>query len=157
MKVIRRIFIVYCIILFILLLFKFDLSINSIMDKMNSVRSSRKAGAWNINLIPFRTISSQLRLLKSMPMVAVKNIAGNIIVFVPFGFLFPMGYETMRRLHKILTAGLIYILMIEFIQFIGMLGSLDVDDIILNVIGVYGGYVIFWVFRKVWRQRKQLS
>lgn len=156
MKVIRRVFIIYCIILSILLLFKFDLSINSIMEKINSVRWSREQGAWNINLIPFRTISSQLCLLKIIPTIVIKNIVGNIIIFVPFGFLYPIGYEKTRKYHKTFLAGLVYILIVEFIQFICMLGSFDVDDIILNSIGVFCGYVIFEIILKVWRQRKQL-
>ncbi len=41
MKMIRRIFIIYCIVLSIALLFKFNLSVNSIMEKINSVRWSR--------------------------------------------------------------------------------------------------------------------
>lgn len=156
MKVLRRVFIIYCIILSILLLIKFDLSINSIMDKINSVRWLREEGVWNVNLIPFRTISSQLRLLKSIPTIAIKNIVGNIIIFVPFGFLFPMGYETMRQYRKTFFAGLAYILVIELVQFICMLGSFDVDDIILNSIGVFCGYVIFKMILKRWRQGKQL-
>lgn len=143
MKVIRRIFIIYCVILSLLLLFKFNFSINDIMEKIESVSQSRQQGAWNINLIPFQTISSQLHRLNSIPMIVVKNLVGNIVIFVPFGFLLPMGYERMRKCYKTFLAGLIYILIIELIQFVCMLGAFDVDDILLNSIGVLCGFVGF--------------
>ena len=153
MKVIRRIFIIYCIVLSIVLLFKFDLSVNSIMEKINSVRLSREHGAWNCNLIPFRTISSQLSRFKTIPTIVIKNLFGNIAIFVPFSILLPMGYEAARKYHRVFLVGLVYILIIEFAQLICMLGSFDVDDIILNSIGVSCGYVIFKIISKVWQQR----
>ncbi|MCH5263258.1 MAG: VanZ family protein [Lachnospiraceae bacterium] len=156
MKVIKRVFIIYCIILSILLLFKFNLSINAIMNKIDSVRLSREHGAWNISLKPFGTIASQLQRIKTIPIIVIKNLVGNIVVFVPFGFLLPMGFEAMRKYHRTFLTGLVYILIVELVQFICMLGAFDVDDIILNSIGVSCGYVIFKIILKVWSQRKQI-
>ena len=153
MKVTRRIFIIYCIVLSIALLFKFDLSVNSIMEKINSVRWSREQGAWNCNLIPFRTIFSQLRYFKTTPTIVIENLFGNIAIFVPFGTLLPMGYEAVRKYYRAFLVGLIYILIIEVTQLICMLGSFDVDDFILNSIGVSCGYVIFRIISKVWQER----
>ena len=150
MKVLRRIFIVYCILLTVLLLFKFDLSIDSILDKINSVRWNREQGAWNINLMPFGTISSQLSLFKSIPTIVIKNLAGNIVIFIPFGILLPMGYGKMRKFYRTLLVGLLYIFFIELIQFVCMLGAFDVDDIILNSLGVFMGFIIYRIVSKVW-------
>ncbi len=149
MKLIRRLFMIYCVILFMLLVFKLELSVGSLMDKIKSVALSREQGAWNMNLVPFKTISSQLRLLKTIPTIAVKNLAGNIVVFVPFGFLLPSGYETMRKCHKTFLAGLLFIFVVETVQLASMLGSFDIDDIILNCLGVLGGYIIFKIFGKI--------
>lgn len=154
MKILQKIFIFYIIILSILLLIKFNFSMHYILEKINSINLSREQGAWNINLVPFRTISSQLHLLKILPSIAVKNLIGNIVIFAPFGFLFPMGYKNMRKCHRTFMAGLIYILMIEFIQFVCMLGAFDVDDIILNSIGVICGFAVFEIARKKWEYRK---
>lgn len=153
MKLIKRVFIIYCIILTIVLLFKYNLSLNSIMEKINSVSWSREQGAWNINLVPFRTISSQLSLFGSIPAIVAKNLVGNIVVFIPFGSLLPLGYEKMRKCHRTLLAGLLYILFIELIQFVCMLGTFDVDDIILNSLGVFVGFIIFKIILKAWRHR----
>lgn len=150
MKIARKAFIVYGIILSIFLLLKFDLSIDSIMDKINSVRWSREQGAWNISLVPFRTISSQLSLLKSIPGIAIRNLVGNIAIFIPFGILLPMGYGKMRKFYRTLLVGLLYILFIELIQFVCMLGAFDVDDIILNSLGVFVGFIIYRIVSRVW-------
>lgn len=149
-KVLRRVFIVYCIVLSIVLLFKFE-SVNSIIEKIYSVKLSRQQGAWNINIVPFRTIAAQLMRFKNIPVIVIKNLVGNIFVFSPFGFLLPMGYEAMRKYRKVLLTGLVYILMVELIQLICMLGSFDVDDIILNVIGISCGYVIYKIILKLKR------
>lgn len=143
MQKIRKVFIIYCIVLSIALLLKFNFSADDITEKINSVRMSREQGAWNISLIPFRTISSQLSLFKIIPTIVIKNLLGNIAGFVPFGFLLPLGYEAMKKYYRTFLVGLFYILIIESIQFISMLGSFDIDDIILNSIGVSCGYVIF--------------
>ncbi len=148
MKAIRKIFIIYCIILSISLLFKFDLSVNSIIERVNFIKMSREQGAWNCNLVPFRTISSQLSRIKTIPIIVIENLAGNIAVFVPFGFLLPMGYEAVRKYLRTFLVGLVYILIIEVAQLICMLGAFDVDDIILNSIGISCGYVIFKMISK---------
>ena len=148
MKAIRKIFIIYCIILSIALLFKFDLSVNSIIERVNFIKMSREQGAWNCNLVPFRTISSQLSRIKTIPIIVIENLAGNIAVFVPFGFLLPMGYEAVRKYLRTFLVGLVYILIIEVAQLICMLGAFDVDDIILNSIGISCGYVIFKMISK---------
>ena len=148
MKAIRKIFIIYCIILSISLLFKFDLSVNSIIERVNFIKMSREQGAWNCNLVPFRTIYSQLSRIKTIPIIVIENLAGNIDVFVPFGFLLPMGYEAVRKYLRTFLVGLVYILIIEVAQLICMLGAFDVDDIILNSIGISCGYVIFKMISK---------
>lgn len=132
----------------IMLLLKFNISINYIMEKINSIKMSRELGAWNINLVPFRTISSQLNLLSHIPIIAIKNLAGNIIIFIPFGILLPMSFKHMAKYYKTFLVGIVYILIIEFMQFICMLGSFDIDDIILNCVGVSCGYLLFIVAMK---------
>ena len=147
-KSIRKVFIVYIIMLSIMLLLKFNVSINYIMEKISSVKMSRELGAWNINLVPFKTISSQLSLLNHIPIIAIKNLAGNIIIFIPFGILLPMSFKCMAKYYKTFLVCIVYILIIELIQFISMLGSFDIDDIILNCVGVSCGYLLFIVVMK---------
>ncbi len=145
MKTIRRIFIIYVIALTIVLLFKSGLSIYSIMDRISSVKTNREMGIWNFNLIPLKTIVQQVQ--HGRELWAVENIIGNIIIFVPFGILFPLAFQT--RFGKTISIGILYILIIETIQFISMLGIFDVDDMILNTTGICCGYLILKIIKQL--------
>lgn len=70
-----------------------------------------------------------------------RNIIGNIIMFVPFGF-FTSYYLKLNRKSFIFFLTLIISLVIELIQLkIGR--AFDVDDIILNMVGSLSGYYIY--------------
>lgn len=71
----------------------------------------------------------------------IKNVLGNIIMFIPFGFF--VGY--ILKLKKITSALLIILLVsssIEITQL--MIGRVfDIDDILLNLIGGLVGFYLF--------------
>ena len=70
-----------------------------------------------------------------------RNIIGNIIMFIPFGF-FTSYYLKVSRKSFIFFVTLIVSLVIELIQLkIGR--AFDVDDIILNMVGSLSGYFIY--------------
>lgn len=89
----RIIFAIYIVLLSVMLLFKFQLSFDYISDKINSIKMNRELGVWNINLIPFKTICSQLEMLRAIPVIAMKNILGNIMAFIPFGIFFQWAWK----------------------------------------------------------------
>ena len=70
-----------------------------------------------------------------------RNIIGNILLFVPFGF-FTSCYLKLNRKSFIFFLTLIVSLVIEMIQLkIGR--AFDVDDIILNMVGSITGYYAY--------------
>ena len=70
-----------------------------------------------------------------------RNIIGNIIMFIPFGF-FTSYYLKLSRKSFIFFLTLIVSITIECIQLkIGR--AFDVDDIILNIVGSLLGYFIY--------------
>lgn len=77
------------------------------------------------------------------------NVVGNVVAFVPFGFLIPIlqTKKYNRFLVIILTTllGAIFSTLVEVIQFCFKIGSFDVDDILLNVIGAFIGVLIYAV------------
>lgn len=76
-----------------------------------------------------------------------KNIVGNVLLFIPYGF-FACYYIDLKSFFK--AFGLIFVasLSIEFTQL--LIGRVfDVDDILLNVIGGMIGYAIYNVLRKL--------
>lgn len=73
-----------------------------------------------------------------------KNIIGNIILFLPYGF-FVSNYLDSKKIFRPIILSLILSFTIETVQYyIGRV--FDIDDIILNVIGAMLGYLIYKLF-----------
>ena len=94
------------------------------------------------NFIPFREI---LRYTDVTDNLFIRNVLGNIFVFIPFGFLISDLLNDRTNKDRILSTGLIVLITsasVEFIQmFIGR--SFDIDDIILNLTGGIIGYFLY--------------
>ncbi|MBQ9167600.1 MAG: VanZ family protein [Oscillospiraceae bacterium] len=145
-SIIRGIFFLYCAIVLILLFCRsqFDLG----LPYWEQIRM-------NLNLIPFRSISIYLYLLihrpnKALVFYSLTNFIGNIVLFIPFGFLFPCLERNKRSLMRMLLTALRLISLLEIAQLLTLLGSFDVDDIILNLSGVALGYLPFHIARRKW-------
>ena len=89
------------------------------------------------NFIPFNEI---LRYEVGSK-VFIKNIVGNIILFIPFGF-FVAHLMKSKKLYPTLVVSMITSVVIEYTQLkIGR--TFDIDDIILNIAGGFLGYLIY--------------
>jgi glycopeptide antibiotics resistance protein len=99
------------------------------------------------NLIPFKTIIPYLLGHKGL-LIAGINIAGNIVLLIPFGFLVPLVFRKMTWKYALILAAA-FPLFVEVSQVLLGLGIFDIDDVILNGIGVVLGYGVF-VF--IWRK-----
>ena len=96
------------------------------------------------NFVPFRTILPYLLGDKGW-IIAGVNLAGNILLLVPVGFLVPLVRPAMGwkgALGLAIAAGLV----IEAMQTALRVGIFDIDDVILNALGVMVGY---WAFASV--------
>lgn len=129
----------YIVVLFLFVVIKFSGSIAVLIDRINSIMANRADGIWNVNLIPFKSIETQFKHITQW--WALKNILGNIVPFIPLGFLLPMAYKSYRKPCKALLLLLAIIIGIEIFQLITMLGAFDIDDIILNFTGAVIGYI----------------
>ncbi len=110
-----------------------------------SERYGREPGAvsYRYNLVLFQEIRrfwTYRRQLGFGPFIT--NLAGNVLIFVPFGFFLPMASK-FRSLPTTLFFSFILSLAIEMIQFMTQVGSFDVDDLVLNTLGGLIGYMIF--------------
>lgn len=74
-----------------------------------------------------------------------RNIILNIFLFVPLGFLLPLGIKRLRIWWKIYLAGVLLTLGIETLQFFLKRGIFDLDDMFNNTIGTMIGYGCFAV------------
>lgn len=107
------------------------------------VTSSDISAFGGINYIPF----TEIFRYKIGSKLFVLNVAGNIILFIPFGY-FITNYLKTNKHFPIFLLTLITSLGIELVQlYIGR--SFDVDDIILNCIGGIIGFAINKVMHKV--------
>ncbi len=89
--------------------------------------------------------------LGTLPVLA--NLAGNVIAFMPFGWLLP---QLDQRLDSIVTVILLNIqvsLAVEVLQLLSRTGSFDVDDIFLNTLGGAVGYAFYRLYRQ-WRKQR---
>lgn len=103
-----------------------------------------------LNLAPLRTIRLYLRLLGSARFfrLAVINLVGNVVMFLPLGALLPAVFSRLRRFCRTLAAGLLAVLAVELLQLFTLLGSCDIDDLILNLVGIALGYGLWRLLRK---------
>ena len=87
----------------------------------------------------------------------VRQIILNVIMTVPFGFLFPLTQKRSRR-KMIITvrASFLLSLLIEIIQpIINDYRSFDVTDLITNTLGGVIGYLGFAVIRPIIERKKK--
>ncbi len=101
-----------------------------------------------ISIIPFRSAAGMIKYMT--PLRIIENIAGNIIIFIPFGWLLPLvsPFEGQTPVY-----GFILSLLIETTQYIFAMGFSDIDDLILNTLGAFIGYWIYLLARRIIRKQ----
>lgn len=109
-------------------------------------------GLGTANFMPFKTIKMYIDYAYKLN--SVENLAGNVLVFVPFGLLFPFVAREGEKFHVMFLNAFIFILGIETFQLFSAFGAFDVDDILLNCLGAVLGYGIYRLFM-VWRRRER--
>jgi len=109
----------------------------------------------NLNLEPLKTIKLYLRLLQRSESAylvrhAFINLVGNVVMFVPLGYLLCGVFPKQRKFFMFLLCVTALILVVEGVQYITLLGSCDVDDLLLNLAGA----ILGWCIRKWIRFKK---
>ena len=101
------------------------------------------------NYIPFFTIAQYATGRPTWP-IALLNVIGNVVIFVPFGVLLPLLYCSLPSLKRTVFLGLTCSFGFEALQLLLITGSFDVDDVLLNTFGVALGYVClkFCMYRR---------
>ncbi|CAM4450463.1 VanZ family protein [Paenibacillus typhae] len=106
-------------------------------------RTVRTEGPLLYNLEPLRTVKLYFDLDNGVSLTGrLVNLAGNVIVFVPFGLLLPLVQERFRSPFILTLWTIFYILLLETLQMVLRVGSFDVDDLLLNLIGVWSGLLL---------------
>lgn len=93
------------------------------------------------NYIPFVVINE---LLTTRSFIEnIYNIIGNIVLFMPLGFLLPLKFKWIDKFIKCIVMGLIFSIIIELCQLVLPYRQTDIDDVLLNTLGSGLGYCVF--------------
>ncbi|MBR2408699.1 MAG: VanZ family protein [Lachnospiraceae bacterium] len=96
---------------------------------------------YRYNLTPFLEIRRGLKHIETVGYrYVLVNIAGNVVAFMPFGFLLPLITERKMNTIKVFFFSLLLTICAESLQLVSRTGAFDVDDLILNTIGGALGY-----------------
>ena len=107
-----------------------------------------KYAADHLGLIPFRTISGQLRLSLDGNLHAVANLGGNLLLFLPYGLFLPALLPSLRRYPTFLSVFLGGVFVVELCQLLMRVGFCEVDDLLLNGLGASAGFVVWRLVSK---------
>ncbi|UTR14955.1 VanZ family protein [Salipaludibacillus sp. LMS25] len=113
-------------------------------------------GGRNYNLEPFLSIY-RISMHSDSWVDPFRILVGNILLFVPFGYLFPFLVDSIRRIKTnvsiLLTVFLSMLLsiFIEVSQFLFTYRVANVDDVILNTLGGFIGVFVYKISSRVIR------
>lgn len=109
-------------------------------------------GLGTANFIPLKTIKMYIDYAYKLN--SVENLAGNVLAFVPFGFLFPLVGRDGERFFVMLLNVFVFVLGIEIFQLFSAFGAFDVDDILLNCLGASLGFAVYRLLCLVRKKRE---
>ena len=137
LNLVNVLFIIYCILLIWIILFKLSFTTNEITNlvKVNP-----------INLIPFRYYNGARNHLK--------EIIQNVIIFIPLGIYLKMLNKNNKQ---VILYGLIFSLVLEVSQFIFKLGACDITDIITNTSGTILGLLGYLLLVKLFKNKDKIN
>ncbi|MET3293089.1 UNVERIFIED_CONTAM: glycopeptide antibiotics resistance protein [Brevibacillus sp. OAP136] len=119
------------------------------------IRNRGFLDGYNYNVIPFRTIGMYISQAHHFNFwIWSTNLFGNVVLFIPLGFLIPAYIRFARRPILALVLLLLVNTSIEVAQIVWHVGSFDVDDIILNFFGGMLGIVLYGRLRKSVKRQK---
>ncbi len=102
--------------------------------------------AMQMNLVPFETIALYIRAMVREtinPGIAIANLVGNFLLFMPMGVYLPFILKKIRTLLDYVLYMMPVLMMVELVQLLTKRGSFDIDDLILNLSGAIIGFLIW--------------
>ena len=113
----------------------------------------------NYNLTPLLTIKNYWYVVthsrdEAMVLHCIINLSGNIFLFIPAGWLLPRLWKKMHNFFRFMATCCFWIFLVETVQLFTLLGRFDIDDLILNLSGMFLGFVYFHIQNARKRKRK---
>ena len=110
-------------------------------------------GLGTANFMPFRTIKMYIDYAYKLN--SVENLVGNVVVFMPLGFLLPLMSDDLQKFSDVFLNVFTFVLGIEVFQLFSAFGAFDVDDILLNCVGAAIGYGCYKVMATIVEKKKK--
>lgn len=121
-----------------------------------SERYGRDTITQQYNLELFKEIKRFIKYREQIGLEGfVVNIFGNVIAFMPYGFLLPLLNRAYRRFYSIGILSILFSLVVETAQLLLKVGVFDVDDVLMNSLGGILGYLIFLSIHSIYRRLEE--
>lgn len=145
-KYVKLIFFIYLLVVIKVIIFKYPL------EQLKEIASTWEKGVVlegldTANFTLFKTI--RMYIDYSYMLNSFENLVGNVVVFIPFGFLLPYVLKWGRNFFVMLINAFLFVLGIEVFQLFSAFGAFDVDDILLNCLGAVLGYLVYLVYEAI--------
>lgn len=112
-------------------------------DENNGYVTSLETAFERANFIPFYSVYYYLISVQEPLEVGLVNVFGNILLFIPFGFLLPLAFRRFSSSRSALLVMALTSLLFEVIQMLMAIGHFDIDDVLLNTVGGLVGFGFF--------------
>ncbi|MDD6139305.1 MAG: VanZ family protein [Lachnospiraceae bacterium] len=101
---------------------------------------------YRYNFVPFKEIK---RFLFNVKILGLKNViinlGGNIVMFMPLGYFLPRIAKYKKGIVYTTFECFEFSFLVEIFQLYTKKGCCDVDDIILNTLGGFLGYIVYYI------------
>ena len=161
-RVLRILWYVFCALyVCVMLWLLFFMRLGTAKAEFRSMPGYGQALSRHFDPLPGEVIIPSIKRIFTHPLSDAKtfrdfrNLAGNVVLFVPLGWILPYFLPFARKTKGFLLSAAALILLVELIQAFTLLGFCDFDDLLLNVLGGWIGFYILSVFRK--KTRKDLT
>lgn len=146
-EIILFIFFVYFLFLLLLTIFKggrieFSNQFNSFMYREHGLLGI-------INIVPIKETINTFMHSETGMRNSLRNLIGNILVFMPLGFFIPLLFDKFNNLKKVLKVGCLSSLAIELSQLFVGSNVCDIDDVIYNTLGAVVGFICYKTFETI--------
>lgn len=107
----------------------------------------------HLNLVPFSWLFETWAM---GPLKMISQVIGNILMFIPLGFLLPIVFKRFTSFKKTFQFIWLFSFFIEFTQyFIGR--SADIDDLILNTLGGVIGFMTYEIIVRLFFTKPEIE
>ena len=161
-RILRILWYVFCVLyVCVMLWLLFFMRLDTAARNFRKMKSYGQALSRHFDPLPGEVIIPSVKRIFTHPLsdartfMDLRNLVGNVVLFVPLGWILPYFLPFARKTKGFLLSAAVLILLVEFTQAFTLLGYCDFDDLLLNVLGGWIGFYILSVFRK--KIRKDLT